>query len=396
MAPFATTVLVSWIADQAGPYRVCWRIVGQPDYNCTTDGTHPICAGGGASCSYEIPLTIDHETCDTIMYEGYVQNTCEDDGSPGSLTGRIPFNFAFVPEPACERYLITCLNSPVDSITITDPGSGYDPSASPAPAVTITGGGGTGATADAVVGDGEITGLAITTPGSGYTDGVYVNVPLVTVTGTGTTATADITISGGAITVAVINNPGVDYQTGDFVAPDTGVVGVPGVAGRLTVTSDYGTIIDIIVTNPGSGYTSVPNVIIESSPSDTATADAVLRGCGALTISDCTGATATVIPMGTFQPTETYHMCGPSLPTVPSDFSAAQDGNCLCACQTVNIEVTSGSFNVRYIECDGSVVESLRTAADPAIDVCIVTDSITSEEVTPGTIVITPGAACSA
>ena len=52
----------------------------------------------------------------------------------------------------------------LDSITVTDPGSGY----SQAPAVIITGGGGTGATAEASIRNGRIDQILIKEPGSGY------------------------------------------------------------------------------------------------------------------------------------------------------------------------------------------------------------------------------------
>jgi|SaaInlV_120m_DNA_3_1039746.scaffolds.fasta_scaffold00199_3 hypothetical protein len=52
----------------------------------------------------------------------------------------------------------------LDSITVTDPGSGY----SQAPAVVITGGGGSGAIAEAEIRNGRINQIAIKDPGAGY------------------------------------------------------------------------------------------------------------------------------------------------------------------------------------------------------------------------------------
>ena len=52
----------------------------------------------------------------------------------------------------------------LDSITVTDPGSGY----SQAPAVIITGGGGSGATAEASIRNGRIDQIVIKDPGAGY------------------------------------------------------------------------------------------------------------------------------------------------------------------------------------------------------------------------------------
>ena len=52
----------------------------------------------------------------------------------------------------------------LDSITVTDPGSGY----SQAPAVILTGGGGTGAIAEATIRNGRIDNIIIKDPGAGY------------------------------------------------------------------------------------------------------------------------------------------------------------------------------------------------------------------------------------
>ena len=76
----------------------------------------------------------------------------------------------------------------VESITITNAGSGYDP-ASP-PTITISGGGGTGATATCTVNiGGTIDTVTVTNIGNGYT-----STPTVTVSG-----------SGGAVLTAVLN-----------------------------------------------------------------------------------------------------------------------------------------------------------------------------------------------
>ena len=52
----------------------------------------------------------------------------------------------------------------LDSITVTDPGSGY----SQAPAVVITGGGGTGAVAEATIKNGRLDQIIVKDPGAGY------------------------------------------------------------------------------------------------------------------------------------------------------------------------------------------------------------------------------------
>ena len=389
MALRSTTITVSWEPTTNGPHRVCWRIVGEPSFNCTTDGSHPNC--GLSDCEYDIPITVDDETCETISYEGYVQATCEEEGS---LAGRISFSVDFVPNPACNRYEVICDDSPVGSLTITDPGAGYDPDTPPG--VTFRGGGGTGAAATAVVGEGAIISLAIGDPGSGYNDGSYVGVALTG--GSGSGATADVTISGGQVTAISINNPGTDYLNTDTLALDTSVVGVPGTPAEIIPTTDYGTIIDLVLDNGGTGYTSAPTVTIDSSPTDTATATAELRGCDEITIFDCSGATVEDLPLGSLQPGESTFFCGETEPTVPSDFSVAENGNCLCNCQGYEIENTGAgdTITAKWINCNGEVQTATLNAGAGATSIdCAVTGSVTYVLNGPtATWSITPGAAC--
>jgi hypothetical protein len=105
---------------------------------------------------------VDNETCDTIIWEGYVQAACEDEAS---LVGRIPFTAQFVPDPEFNQYEISCDGVPVAGFGPLAGGSGYsvgDP-------ILIVGDG-TGATAEvgAETG-GVITAITLLTPGDGYT-----------------------------------------------------------------------------------------------------------------------------------------------------------------------------------------------------------------------------------
>lgn len=392
MALVAATLQANWTAVYAGQHRVCWRIVGAPLFQCTNGGTHPNCAGGGLPCAYDIPIMIDDETCVQVDYEGYVQPACEDELS---LVGRIPFVVSFIPDPACNRYQVTCDNSPVGSIVVDNPGSGYDYTT--LPNVAITAGGGVGATADAVVGDGDVTGLVISVAGSGYNDGVYPGTSLTG--GTGTGATADITIAGGVITVANIATPGDDYVTGDILAPDTGVVGIPGVVGQLTATSDLGTLLSVTLTAPGSGYTSAPTVTVDPppGPGTTALAHSLLEGCPAVTVQDCNGVTGEVIPLGYFQPGEATFMCGSAAPSVPDEFSTAEVANCLCECTDYEIENVGGgdTIDVTWIDCNSTVQTATLNAGVPQ-SICAVTNSVTHILMGAGTAVwsITDNGAC--
>jgi len=176
MALVPAQIPVSWLSNYAGPHRVCYRIVGAPSYICTVPGTpgpgfHPVCAGGGTPCNYNIDILVDNETCDTINYEGYIQAACETDVS---LNGRIPFNISFVPSPACVRYSATCIDSGVLDATINSGGSGYSDGFYPA--LPTIGGGGVGATFDVTVVGTVITIVALAAAGSGYTSAPIVDI----------------------------------------------------------------------------------------------------------------------------------------------------------------------------------------------------------------------------
>jgi len=317
MALVPATITVNFNAQYVGPHRVCFRIVGAPTYTCTVPGGpgpgfHPVCSGGGLPCSYDITIMVDNETCDQVDYEGYVQAACED---LASLTGRDPFAVSFIPDPACNRYEVTCINSPVLDVT-------------------------------------NLVG------GSGYTNGNYNG--LASVGGGGVGATFDVTVAGGIITV-------------------------------------------ITVATPGSGYTSAPTIDLTSipfAPGVAATYTVNLTGCSALTIYDCSGATVEILPLGTFQPAETYDMCGSATPTIPADYSIIEDGNCLCNCTEISLTEDepggTGSLNYTYIDCNDVVVTGTVATGATLGPICMVTDSLTFVVVGNANGTITVGAACNA
>jgi hypothetical protein len=347
MAAVPATIDLTWTSNYAGPHRVCYRIQGSGDpYVCTTDLTpHPNCPGGGLPCGYSLSITVDDETCDTITYEGYVQPTCYDEEDE---TGRVAFLVSFIPSPACKRWVATCTDNGVDTITVTDGGTGYDPLS--APTVTI-GGDGTGATATAVVGQGVISALAINNAGAGYSDGVYAGVNLTG--GSGAGATADVTIAGGIVTAATINAGGTGYQDTDVLALDTGVVGVPATPVELGPTTDYGIIQSITVDTIGSGYTVPPPVVIDPPVSGTtATATATLRQCfGPPHRSECTTILGTDFPnmdVGT-----SVAICWPTLPEGEREaaLDIVEDGNCLCTCESVDFTAAGGTATIYAYDC---------------------------------------------
>lgn len=105
-------------------------------------------------------------------------------------------------------------NGTVNSVTITNAGSGY----TQPPVATVTGGGGSGGTAVVNVDPGgTITGLTVINPGSGYT-----TTPTVSITGgggSGATATVNVN-AGGKIDGFTVTDPGSSYVQGPVAIID--------------------------------------------------------------------------------------------------------------------------------------------------------------------------------
>jgi hypothetical protein len=317
MALVPAIITVNFNSNYNGPHRVCYRIVGAPSYICTVPGSPPGAPGidpncGIGPCSYNINIMVDNETCDQVDYEGYVQPTCEDEVS---LNGRDPFVMSFIPDPACNRYEVTCIDSPVEDTTIND-------------------------------------------GGTGYTNGVYPGLP--SIGGGGLGATFDVTVAGGIITVAT-------------------------------------------VATPGSGYTSNPTIDITSIvylPGTPADISVNLFGCSALTVYDCTvGPTGEIYPLGTFQPGESTFMCNSGdAPTPNADYSVAEVGNCLCDCETIDVQNSfdGGSIDVTYITCNGAVVTTNVTFAAPLGPICMVAGSLETVVNAPAIELLVNTGACDA
>ena len=406
MASVSATITVGWTSNYSGPHRVCYRIQGTIPYNCTGTGTNPSCAGGGAACSYDIPITVDNETCTTVIYEGYIQAACE---LEASLVGRIPFSVSFIPDPACNKYITTCSRVGVASFTMTNNGSGY----AGAPVVTVNGANVTLATGTAVLGDGVITAVDAWTAGTGYNIANASSTQTVSVlraaqvATTGAGMTADVTFDAGAIiTNIVLNAAGSAYVTADDVAPLTIDLTslTDGTAPATEATIDVsctGSFADevnsITLTAPGSGYIAVSTVTIAAGGGVTATADVVMANCSTLTVQDCSA--SSVITIDNLDVTDTISMCGPSTPTVGADYDIAEDlaGNCLCTCQNVDLENTgTQDIGVTYVLCNGATTYVVIGAGITVAAICLVTDSTNVDDLgVPGGILsITVNSAC--
>jgi len=99
------TITVNFIGNYAGLHRICWRIQGSGNpYACTNIVD---CVGGGNPCSAVISIMVDPESCDPVIYEGYIQATCNDITSD---IGKVPFTVTYTPTPTCVGWTITCDN----------------------------------------------------------------------------------------------------------------------------------------------------------------------------------------------------------------------------------------------------------------------------------------------
>lgn len=158
--------------------------------------------------------------------------------------------------------------SQLDTVSITNGGSGYTDGTYLGVTLLTSSGSGSGATANIVVSSGAVSSvtisdrggqyslsdsltvegdditiaaadtLTISSAGTGYANGSYTNVPLQG--GSGTNATADITISGNAVVSAVINNGGENYLSGDTLQVLASNVGGTGAGVISTVSVSAG------------------------------------------------------------------------------------------------------------------------------------------------------------
>jgi hypothetical protein len=382
MALVPAVLSLQWVSNYDGPHRVCYRVVGAPTYICTQPGTpgpgfHPLCGGLGSLCYYDIDILVDNETCDQVDYEIYVQPACE---TEISLVGRIPLNLSFIPDPACNRYNVLCGAVGIDDGTVTAPGAGYTIGTSPLP---LVGGDGVGATAEAVVtGARDVIGYLGDGLGTGYNDGVYGNAAAdnVVVFATPAGLELNVTVAAGTLTVNSIASGGSGYYTGDTVKINETIVGIPVTPEIITVTADdTGTVTAINVLTPGSGYTVVPVPDFSGfAPGAGAAGTVALAPCGALTVYDCNGVTGTILPPGTFNIGEGMEMCGSALPTIPSEFTVVEDGNCLCNCIEQDLQNTNpgGTIDYTYIDCNGAVQTGTLAGSASTGDICMVDGSL--------------------
>ena len=153
-------------------------------------------------------------------------------------------------------------SSSVQTIAITDGGSGY----SSAPTVTITKASGdttgSGATATANISGGVVTSITVTSGGTDYTidPDISFSGGSPTTTATATADRYDFTDSNDMVRSVEVTSGGSGY-TSNFDVSFTGGGG-SGAVGEAIVSG--GAITKIVIRDPGSGYTSLPTVDLSS------------------------------------------------------------------------------------------------------------------------------------
>ena len=245
MAAVPVTLTINFVSNYAGQHRVCVSIDGNP-YDCTTLVT---CLGFGSPCSAVFNTTVDNETCADVVFDVYVQPTCE---PIESLDKRTSATYTFTPSPACKKYTLDCINVPIESITLDNPGTGYT-----AASVSILGGGGAGATATATVVSGSISVINITNYGSGYT-----SPPAVNISGDGMDAAATAVLDQcGSISfdncIGTYTVPANTLEVGDSIEVCSPAAGGPVITSQYTKTLNGNCLCDceyitVTITDVGS------------------------------------------------------------------------------------------------------------------------------------------------
>ena len=139
----------------------------------------------------------------------------------------------------------------VGSITVTNPGTAYNPATTTISLVPVASGGGATAAPVTVNGIGAITRINLATPGKGYVAPPTVSIVDRSGSGSGAVATA-ITALG--VTGITFSSAGAGYTS----APTVTIAGVGGVGSgaEAVATITNGFVTGLTITKPGSGYTN--------------------------------------------------------------------------------------------------------------------------------------------
>jgi hypothetical protein len=398
MALIPGALNLTFISNYVGCHRLCFRIQGDPAYDCTTQVN---CGGNGASCAVVIGIQIDDSSCEPITYEGYAQACCED---ILSLEGRLPFTLTYTPSANCQGYTITCIGPVSVAAVITiNQGSGYLPAGGTLPVTFTPALGGVAATA--YIGDGGVSdqfGAVNVFPfGSLYVDGVYNNVPGINSLpqlGVGIGAQFLVTVAGGQVISATIEPTfnGSGYVLGDTVT--FGPLGGGGSGAIATISLiNTGQIENIVLTNPGSGYTAQPTATLPAPPAGVqATMGAAMGTCAPINIDTCESVAPVVIDLPLNM---SFVSCNSTPYVLPADYTSEQTGCCnTCSTMTFTKDIgyTNPPATVYYISCATKLLTQVSLVAGGSISDCMVDNSwfvVESDPINGVTLVIA-GPAC--
>lgn len=143
-------------------------------------------------------------------------------------------------------------------VTIQNGGLGY----TSVPTVTAVGGSGSGASFLATIDNGVVNTITVTNPGSGYTS---LDAVVLAFSGDNAarTATGIVTVTGGTISTATLTDPGAGYTSTATVT----LIGGGGTGGAVALTGGIGT--GLTVTAPGQGYSSSdPPTVFVTDPNN--------------------------------------------------------------------------------------------------------------------------------
>jgi len=157
--------------------------------------------------------------------------------------------------------------SGVDTITVTNAGSGYYQDTPAMVFVAPIGSSGDNATGTVTTNGGNILSINVVTPGSGYQP-MPATTSISSVIGAGAIIDPLVNASGEIVSVNIVD-PGLNYTTADTITAIRAVapyVAYVDAEFQISAVSITGEILSVIIVNPGSGYqASVATVEIISS-----------------------------------------------------------------------------------------------------------------------------------
>lgn len=390
MSVVPANIKIEFISDYLGDHRVCYRLGTSGSYNCITIN----CSIQGGPCSTNISIFVNNESCENVIYTGYVQAACI---PQDSTQDRLAWEYTFVPSPQCKSYLATCALLEIASVQMTKGGTNY----TSVPAVSFVGGLGL-ATGEAVLGLGSISAPSITIQGTGYLDGVYASVPVTCSGCGGTSALVTAVVVGGKVVSIVITNGGKDFITANGLSLNSSFMGpsFPVIDVEFDAVTDLGSVISVININTSQPFKSIPTIIFTGGGGVDAEATVIMEDCPSIVAIGCSGSDVT-IPAGSLNGFgDTIILCSFSEPSLDESYVASLTGNCLCNCVTATIGIT-GSLGdqVRYFynKCGLEVRTGLLTVGGSPSQIidCIVPGSLVFQVIDDGAAgTVTYGADC--